>query len=392
MMRGCGMCQHKAWDLRCERGGGSKPQPAQIIPAPPPPDIQKTAAESTSAQLQNNPALVAQQVELQGKYGPQIAQQEYDLASKYGPMYQALISQLFPQLGQLGQQLSQGLTSPFGLSAAQQSAQDAIRQRAYDASAKGIRESANVGGTLYGGQRQLREDRARNELAQGFATQDIGLQGENRDRLLRELVTYLQSASPNFQQPSAPQFGQASAASGNSLYNALVQNAGNFGVIQGSAGQPGLGGPIAGGLATGGVVTAKLFFHCLPGTTMIDTASGPVPIQEIEAGDELAGSQVIFKSQYAPAATPFVKLWFEDGTSVETCDRHLLDGRLALQHHPGDVVGGKVVRARQDRVSHELTYDLLTNRPDGGYTSSGIPVASMIPLLHKLAHLLQEVA
>ena len=38
-MRGCGVCQHKAWNLWCERGGGSKPQPAQIIQAPPPPSV-----------------------------------------------------------------------------------------------------------------------------------------------------------------------------------------------------------------------------------------------------------------------------------------------------------------------------------------------------------------
>lgn len=235
--------------LHDETGGGSKPQPAQVIPAPPPPDIGKTAAESTAAQLQNNPALVAQQVQLQGQYGPQLAQQQYDLAAQYGPMYSALMTQLFPQLGQLGQQISQGLTSPFGLSSEQQSAQDAIRQRAYQASEKGVREAANVGGTLYGGHEQLREDRARNELAQGFATQDIQLQQQNRDQLLRELVTYLQSASPNFQQPNTPQFGQSVVPGGDSLYNAMTQQAGNFGVIPGTPGTPGFFGSLFNSMA-----------------------------------------------------------------------------------------------------------------------------------------------
>ncbi len=217
---------------------GSKPQPAQIIQAPAPPSVADTAKQSAEAQLQYNPQLTAQNVQLQGQYGPQLAQQQYDIQAQYAPLYRALIEQQFPQIGTLSSQTQQGLTNPSGLSDVQQQAQDAIRQRAYDASAKGIREAANVGGTLYGGRSQLREDRARNELAQGFATQDIGLQQQQRAQTMQELLSLFQLAGFNVQQPNVPQFGQSPAPSGDSLYNALVSNNSNFGVIPGTPAGP----------------------------------------------------------------------------------------------------------------------------------------------------------
>lgn len=216
--------------------GGSKSQPPQVIQAPPPPSVSQTAGESLSAQLQYNPQLTAQQVQLQGQYGPQLAQQQYDLQNQYGPMYKAMLQQLYPELGTLQRQVGQEFSSPSGLSPEQQSAQNAIRQRAYQQSDQGIRESANLGGMLYGGNRQLREDRARNELSQGFATQDIALQQQNRARALQELVTLLQLSNPNVQQPNVPQYGQSVVPGGDNLYNALVQNQGNFGVIPGVQG------------------------------------------------------------------------------------------------------------------------------------------------------------
>ena len=44
----------------------SEPQPPTIIPPPPAPDVGKTAGESFAAQLQYNPQLTEQQVQLQG--------------------------------------------------------------------------------------------------------------------------------------------------------------------------------------------------------------------------------------------------------------------------------------------------------------------------------------
>ena len=217
---------------------GSDPQPAQVIPAPAPPNYQQTAGEAAQAQLTYNPQLAAQNVQLQGQYGPQVAQQQYDLAAQYGPMYRALIEQQFPQIGMLSSQVSQRLASPQSLTTEQQSAQDAIRQRAYEQSAQGVRESANLGGTLFGGRRELREDRARNELAQGFATQDIQLQQQQRQQAMSELATLFQLAFPNVQQPGQIGLNTGVSDPTNSLYNALVQNSGNFGIIPGQAGSP----------------------------------------------------------------------------------------------------------------------------------------------------------
>lgn len=223
----CGDCQHKAWDLRCERGGGSKPQPAQVIQGPPPPSVSQTAQESLQAQLQYNPQLTAQALQLQQQYGPQFAQQQLDQNAQFAPQYRQQLLQLYPELSTLQSQVGQRLQSPSGLSGEQQMAQDAIRQRAFQQSDRGIREAANVGGNLYGGRRELREDRARNELAQGFATQDIGLNQQNRSQAMQELVTLLQLSNPQVQQPQVPQYGQSVVPGGDNLYNAMVnqQNA-----------------------------------------------------------------------------------------------------------------------------------------------------------------------
>ena len=247
----CGLtCYHKSWYIFCERGGGSKSQPAQVIQAPPAPSVEKTAGESLAAQLQYNPQLTAQNVQLQGQYGPQLAQQQFDLQSQFAPQYRALIEQQFPQIATLSQQTQQGLANPSGLNNQQQAAQDAIRQRAYDASAKGVREAANVGGTLYGGRSQLREDRARNELAQGFATQDIQLQQQQRAQQMQELLSLFQLAGFNVQQPNVPQFGQSVVPGGDNLYNALVKNQGNFGVIPGTPAGPSFLSSVAGGFGS----------------------------------------------------------------------------------------------------------------------------------------------
>jgi len=226
------------YKLADETGGGSEPTQPTVIPAPAPPNYQQTAGDVAQSQLTYNPQLAAQNVQLQGQYGPQVAQQQYDLAAQYGPMYRALIEQQFPQIGMLSNQVSQGLASPGSLTVEQQAAQDAIRQRAYDASSRGIQQSANLGGTLFGGNRELREDRARNELAQGFATQDIQLQQQQRQQNMSELAMLFQLAFPNVQQPGQIGLNTGVSDPTNSLYNALVQNQGNFGVIPGAPAGP----------------------------------------------------------------------------------------------------------------------------------------------------------
>jgi len=342
---------------------------------------------------------------LQGQYGPQVAQQQYDLAAQYGPMYRALIEQQFPQIGLLSNQVSQRLASPGSLTVEQQAAQDAIRGRAFEQSERGIRQSANVGGTLYGGQRELREDRARNELAQGFATQDIQLQQQQRQQAMSELATLFQLAFPNVQQPGQIGLNTGVSDPTNALYNALVQNAGNFGIIPGTAGSPsplwglaGQGAGAAGAIGMGQALAgAKILVFCLPGTTLIDTPEGQMPIEEIHTEMDTKFSdgstaRILMKYEYAKAPVDLVSLEFESGASIELSQPHLLHGKPAGAYRVGEDVGGERIVRVTPSVRQVKTYDLFTNATDGEYTSSGIRIQSMIPFLHTLASQLQEVA
>ena len=216
--------------LTNERGGGSKPQPAQVIPAPAPPNVGQNAQELYAAQAQYNPQLLEQSIQSQISGAPRLAQSQYDIQRQFAPQYRSLIEQQFPQISTLATQTQQGLASPtgltpqqqaaqdqarqqatnqvssrytdvlgpqaisqyqnpIGLTPEQQAAQDAVRQRALELSERGIRTAANLGGTLFGGQSRLREDRARNELLQGFAAEDIDRQAQQRQAALQQLLT-----------------------------------------------------------------------------------------------------------------------------------------------------------------------------------------------------------
>ncbi len=228
----------KLWDKVAHNriGGGQEAEAPQVIPAPQAPNYQQTADEVAQAQLKYNPQLTAQNVQLQSQYAPQLAQSQYDVTAKYTPLYRALLEQQFPQINTLSGQVSDRLASPTSLTPEQQAAQDAVRQRAFQQSERGIRSSANVGGTLYGGQRQLREDRSRNELAQNFAVEDINRQAQQRQQALSELSMLFQLAGLNVQNPTVQQGNILQGT--DSLYNALVQNQGNFGIIPGTQATP----------------------------------------------------------------------------------------------------------------------------------------------------------
>lgn len=343
-MRGCGRtCYHRWWDWRCERGGGSKPQPPQFITPPPPqitqappPNIQQNAEDLYKAQLQYNPLLTQQAAQLQQQYGPQLAQSQTDiqaqqapqlaqsqfaLQQQYGPLYRSLYEQLFPtqvagqealarqagvQVGApsgltpeqlayqqqaraeasgrvpssyqeaLGQRALQQFQSPIGLTPEQQAAQDVIRDREQERFLRGVRTQANVGGTLYGGQREERERLGLGELAtryslqdiglqqqqrqealsqlmqaaqqeqgiaaqrQAFGMQDIGLQANQRAQALQNMIASSQVVFPQVQQPGvgqfgAPQFGQGVVPGADALLAAIMQGQ----IIQQPVYQPG---------------------------------------------------------------------------------------------------------------------------------------------------------
>ena len=203
-----------------------QPPPPQIIQAPPPP-VGETSAQLAQSQLQYNPRLTAQQVALQQQYAPQLAQSEYNIQAKYGPMYRALYESMFPTQTQGLETVSrQGLErfqNPQGLTAEQQAAQDAIRNRAQERMLRGIRTQANIGGTLYGGNRERREVEAASELANRYAMQDIALQDQRRREALAEIVTGGQVMFPQVQQPGVPGFGQSVTPSPDALLAAYSQ-------------------------------------------------------------------------------------------------------------------------------------------------------------------------
>src|SRR3990167_4067381 len=297
-MRGCGRtCVHRGWDLRCERGGGSDPQPPSFIQAPPPqitqappPNIQQNTADLYQAQLQYNPQLTAQAAQLQQQFGPQLAQSQtaiqrqqppqlaqsqFDLQSQLGPIYRALYSQLFPTqvAGQeaLASQSLQRLQSPQGLTTEQLAAQDFYRNREQERLLRGIRTQANLGGTLYSGNREEQERRGLGELANQYSLQDLQLEQQRRAQTLQELIASSQVVFPQVQQPGvaqpgAPQFGQGVVPSADALLQAIMQGqiVSPAQLAQGMPGTPGLGGPLIG--AAGGIAAAKIFVMCLPAT------------------------------------------------------------------------------------------------------------------------------
>lgn len=254
-MKKCGLtCYHKSWNLFCERGGGSDPEPPQFIQAPPPQitqappaNIQQNAADLYKAQLEYNPLLTKQDYDLQAQYGPllsqlmtqiqtqqapQLAQSQYDIQAQYGPQYRQLYESLFPSQTQgletLAQQANQRLLSPYSLTPEQLSAQDAIRQRQRDDLSKSVRSRANVGGTLYGGNAIEQERLAQTDLSNQYALSDIGLQQQNRDQTLRELIAAGQVVFPQVSQPGVPigqaaQYGQGVTPSPDNLLNAFLQ-------------------------------------------------------------------------------------------------------------------------------------------------------------------------
>jgi hypothetical protein len=127
----------------------------------------------------------------------------------------------------------------------------------------------------------------------------------------------------------------------------------------------------------------KLQFGCLPEGTCIDTAEGPVPVEDIEAGDYVTGfgGQPVLVSQihqYAedPATSEHLTIRFANGSVVSASPRHRICGTPASMLKAGDSCDGVLVAAVERRAKVSRSFDLLTG--DAGYRIGGIPVNSMI--------------
>lgn len=133
----------------------------------------------------------------------------------------------------------------------------------------------------------------------------------------------------------------------------------------------------------------KAFMMCIPEGTFIDTEDDPVEIGDIEVGDTIIGFTgepvaVIQKHEYLenPDEERFYQITFDDGTSVDCCDMHRINGIRAMDYKIGDDVDGNEITGIITYGKVSKSYDLLTE--DGGYQIGNIPVNSMISELAEL--------
>ena len=127
----------------------------------------------------------------------------------------------------------------------------------------------------------------------------------------------------------------------------------------------------------------KFLFSCIPEGTLIDTPTGPSPIEALLPGDVVVGFdgrpvRVMQIHAYVeePAAERFYQINFENGAEVRLCDMHRIVGVRAKDVEPGDQFDGQSVQSVEIFGGVVRSYDLLTE--DAGYRISGLPVNSMI--------------
>ena len=272
-----------------------------------PPSAQETTEQQLQAQLSANPQLAAQYVQLQQQYSPILSALQQQIRGQIMPQEQALQQQLYPQQSQVAESVSQqalqGLggpvdplvdalrqqamsqLTPTGLSPEQQQAQGAIRGRQVSEEEQRIRTAANLGGGLFGGRRETREDESIGRMRQAFAQEDIARQQQQQAQAFQQAFSIpglqqalqtqaIQQAIPIMQQlqgtpitqlpmgiqPAAP--SAESIASG-SMQAALASQPQTFyqqaqpSPAWGALGQ--LGGGLASGIGMGAMMSSKRY-------------------------------------------------------------------------------------------------------------------------------------
>jgi hypothetical protein len=137
----------------------------------------------------------------------------------------------------------------------------------------------------------------------------------------------------------------------------------------------------------------KIAMACIPEGTQIDTPDGGVSIEEIKAGDFVIGmdgkdDEVLQVHQYKedPEPVRFATVTFDDGSTVDCCDKHRISGKRTEDYRPQDKVGSRKVTDIDWYNGVSRSYDLLT--ATGGYRINGVPVNTMIP---EMAEMITEV-
>jgi hypothetical protein len=143
------------------------------------------------------------------------------------------------------------------------------------------------------------------------------------------------------------------------------------------------------------LATAKLAFACLPEGARVDTPGGPRPIEHLEAGDLVTGYggqpvRVLQKHGYLEdPSTIFLRVGFDDGSTVELCKMHRLAGVRARNLQLDQLIAGRKITRIESRSGVTRSYDLLTE--DAGYRIGGLPVNSMIEEMHAAARGMRSV-
>ena len=133
----------------------------------------------------------------------------------------------------------------------------------------------------------------------------------------------------------------------------------------------------------------KLYFACIPEHTPVDTPSGPLPIEKLEAGDLVIGFngkpvRILQKHSYLEdPKTVFLRITFADGVAVDLCPMHRLAGIRAREIKIGQTIAGRKVTELGSHCGEAHSYDLLTE--DAGYQIHGVPVNSMIEEMNTTA-------
>jgi hypothetical protein len=129
--------------------------------------------------------------------------------------------------------------------------------------------------------------------------------------------------------------------------------------------------------------TVKAAMLCIPSGETIDTVDGKKLIDDITPNDKVIGFSgdevtVLQKHSYKenPETKRFLKIKFDDGSTISLCDKHKVSNIESQNIKVGDCFNKKTVVLIDYFDGVEISYDLLTS--DDGYQMNGIPINSMI--------------
>ena len=128
---------------------------------------------------------------------------------------------------------------------------------------------------------------------------------------------------------------------------------------------------------------------CLSKGTIIDTPNGPIPVEQLTAGQLVWTVDPIGKRVAAPiietAMTPepslfvLLRITLADGRAITASPRHPnADGRLLGNLKVGDQIDGSAIESIESVLYEGRTYDILPDGASGLYWANGILLASTI--------------